>query len=350
MSVDLMFQQANAAHRAGAWAQAEAQYLELRQHHPLFANHNLGVVYVATGRFAEAEAAFRAALAIDPDCAAPRHSLGALLLAEGRYSDGWPLHEARRELPQLGIPRPSLPYPEWTGQDLAGKRLLVVYEQGLGDQIQLARLAPILAARGAEVILTCSPPLARLFRGLAAQVLPVTPGFVPPRADYWALIHSLPLRMGLTLESLPNQPYLAGAAAISTGGGVGVVARGAPSHVNDRFRSLQGDDAAALLAPGRDLAPEATGADDFQDTAEIVGGLDLVIAVDTSVAHLAGAMGKPVWILLSAVETDWRWLRNRTDSPWHPSARLYRQASAGVWAPVLAQVRRDLAALGLDRR
>lgn len=350
MSVDLLFKEANAAYRAGEWALAERRYRELTELRPLWAHHNLGVVYVATGRFAEAEMAFRTALAMDPDLPASRHSLGALLLAEGRYAEGWPLHEARRKIPGLQVPQPNLPYPEWMGENLAGRRILVILEQGLGDQIQLARLLPVLAAQGAEVIFACAPPLARLLGGMGAPGLAVTPaipGFKPPRADYWCLIHSLPLRMGLTLETIPGAPYLDEVARISAGGGVGVVARGGTVHVNDRYRSLDAKNAAALLALGRDLSPEATGAKDFQDTAEIVAGLDLIISVDTSVAHLAGAMGKPVWILLSAVETDWRWLRDRRDSPWYPSARLYRQAVANDWSAVLDEVRADLRRLGV---
>jgi ADP-heptose:LPS heptosyltransferase len=120
--------------------------------------------------------------------------------------------------------------------------------------------------------------------------------------------------------------------------------KGSPTHSNDRNRSLPPKAAAQLASLGRSLAPEDTGAGDFRDTAGIVAGLDLVISVDTAVVHLAGAMGKPVWVLLPSVETDWRWGRSGRDSPWYPSARLYRQAKPGDWAPVLRKVAADLAA------
>lgn len=348
MSVDLMFKEANAAHLAGDWAEAERRYRALTELKPSWAYHNLGVVYVATGRLDKAEAALRAAMAADPAQPATKHSLGMLLLSLGRYAEGWPLYEARREVAALRINRPNPPYPEWRGEDLAGRRLLVVTEQGLGDQIQYARFLPQLVARGAQVTFACAPSLAPLFDGLGATLAPVTEGFALPDADYWTMMMSLPLRLGLTLEQVSGAPYLAARGAPAAGG-VGVVTRGAASHANDRFRSLDPTSAAELLALGRDLAPEATGAKDFLDTARIVAGLDLVISIDTSVAHLAGAMGKPVWILLSAVETDWRWLRGREDSPWYRSARLYRQAAAGDWAPVMRRVAADLAALGLPQ-
>ena len=343
-----MFRQANAAQLAGDWAEAERRYRALVELKPSWAFHNLGVVYMATGRLEEAEAAFRAALGADPAQAATRHSLSMLLLGEGRYAEAWPLYEARREVAGLKINHPKLPYPEWRGEDLAGRRLLVVTEQGLGDQIQYARFLPGLVARGAQVTFACAPSLAPVFAGLGVTLAPVTEGFALPEADEWTLMMSLPLRLGLTLDEVSGAPYLAPAPQ-RAGGGVGVVARGAASHSNDRFRSLDPRSAAEVLALGRDLTPEATGARDFLETARIVADLDLVISVDTSVAHLAGAMGKPVWILLPAVETDWRWLRGRDDSPWYGSARLYRQTQPGDWGPVVRQVEADLAALGLPQ-
>jgi hypothetical protein len=344
MSVDGLFQRANALHTAGDFAAAEQQYRDLMDVNPVWARHNLGVVHVKTQRFNEAEAEFRAALALDPSCPQPRHSLGMLLLGGGRFEEGWRHYEARREVPGLAIPRPRLVYPEWQGEDLASKRLLVIWEQGLGDQIQFARLLPLLVDKGAKVTFVCQPVLIPLFEGMGLDLLPK--GSPAPVADYWSLLCSLPRRMGITLASIPGQSRLP-PRRMSQGGGVGVVVRGSVAHSNDRFRSLNGLDAERLAAMGRDLSPEATGARDFAETAQIVAGLDLVISVDTAVAHLAASMGKPTWILLPAVETDWRWLRDRTDSPWHPSARLYRQAAGGPWSDVLDRVAKDLAATGL---
>jgi hypothetical protein len=342
MSIDLMFKQANAAYRAGDFAGAERRYRALTRLKPGWAFHNLGALYVATRRFAEAEAAFQQALAADPANADSRHSLGMLLMGDGRYAEGWPLMEARRQVPALKIVQPTVGCPEWRGEDLAGKRLLVYPEQGFGDHIQYFRLLLKLAECGVQVTLVCPVPLVRLFEGRGVAIVAWTTGCRIPDGDYWTLISSVGLHIGLTLDNIPTEPYLA--VAGSATGGVGVVVKGSPTHLNDRNRSLPPKAAAQLAGLGRSLAPEDTGAGDFRDTAEIVAGLDVVISVDTAVVHLAGAMGKPVWVLLPSVETDWRWLRSGRDSPWYPSARLYRQARPGDWAPVLREVAADLAA------
>ncbi|MEO8113272.1 MAG: tetratricopeptide repeat protein, partial [Phenylobacterium sp.] len=159
MSVDLAFRQANAAMRAGDFAEAERQYLALVDEKPLWALHNLGALYVAAGRFADGEAAFRQALEVDPAAPLPRHALGMLLMAAGRYAEGWPLMEARRDIPGMKIPSPAVACPEWRGEDLAGKRLLVWFEQGLGDQIQFFRFLLALKDAGARVTLLCDPSL-----------------------------------------------------------------------------------------------------------------------------------------------------------------------------------------------
>ncbi len=341
MSVDLLFKQANAAYLAGDYAAAERRYKALTRLKPLWAYHNLGALYVATRRFSEAEAAFRQALATDPSLPDSRNSLGMLLLGGGRYAEGWPLTEARREIPSLNIGRPTVGCPEWAGEDLTGKRLLVYPEQGFGDQIQCFRFALELVRRGAFVTYICRPSLVTLFEGRGVDLVAATPGCRIPDGDFWTFCLSLPLHMGVTVETIPSAPYLP--VAGDHVGGVGVMTSGSPTHKNDRNRSLGRKAGAQLSTLGRSLAPEDTGAADFLETARIVAGLDLVITVDTALAHLAGAMGKPVWILLSGIETDWRWLRDRTDSPWYPSARLYRQSSLGDWGSVLRQVTADLA-------
>ena len=343
MSIDALFRQANALQAAGDFAGAERRYRALLRLKPLWAHHNLGVVYVKTGRFQQAEQEFRAALAIDPDAPGPRHSLGMLLLGGGRFEEGWREYEARRRVPGLTIPRPQVACPEWRGEDLTGKHLLVVWEQGLGDQIQFARFLPILAGRGVKVSFVCQPALIPLFEGMPVDLLPA--GSALPTADAWPLLCSIPLRLGVPLATIPAQSGLPLRSTMrGGGGGVGFVARGSHTHTNDRFRSLRGEAAKRLAALGRDLSPEATGARNFRDTAEIVAGLDLVISVDTAIAHLAASMGKPTWILIPFVETDWRWLRERVDSPWYPSAKLYRQGPAGGWGAVLDRVQADLAA------
>ena len=338
MSIESLFAEAFAAHQKGDLAQAERGYRGLIRSKPLEAQHNLGLVLGQAGRFRDAEAAFRAALAAS-DNARSRYALADLVLADGRYAEGWPLWEARRDLPDLRIPRPDAAYPEWRGEDLAGKRLLVMGEQGLGDSIMFSRYFAPLKARGAEIVFVCPPELHRLMARLGVEVAGAgeQADARAIAADYWVLTGSLPVRLETTLETIPPPAAFAGLPQ-GSGGGVGVVARGAPLHRNDHNRSLPPRLAQRLLKHGRDLTPEATGAKDFEDTARIVADLDLVIAVDTSVAHLAGSMGKPVWVLLPARDTDWRWLRGRDDSPWYPSARLFRQRVSGDWEPVLRRV------------
>lgn len=330
------FQKAVAAHQAGDFAAAEAGYLPFVGDYR--ALHNLAVLYVAAGRFAEAEAALRQVLAANPGAAPTRHSLGMLLLGDGRYAEGWPLYEARREIPGTLSPPPPVDYPEWTGGDLAGRRLLVYSEQGFGDTIQFARFLPTLAERGAEVAFICGGSLLRLFAGAGVPVSPA--GSSLPAADLWTLLCSLPGRLGITPETLP--PPLRLGVEVVGGGGIGVIARGRPTHANDRNRSLGPAEAAELAALGRDLSPEATGAADFLDTAHIVAGLDLVITVDTAVAHLAATLGVPTWILLPARGVDWRWGRRGHGTPWYPSVRLFRQQTHGEWGPTLAAVREAL--------
>jgi tetratricopeptide (TPR) repeat protein len=337
----MTFQEAVAAHRAGDLAAAEAGYRAALPKRNAF--HNLASLLAETGRAAEAEPLLRAILRQFPDDAPARHSLGMILLADGRFEEGWRLYEGRRWTPQSNTIDPAslwpdLP-PEWDGGDLGGGRLLVVGEQGFGDQLMFGRYLAQLPQRGVTLAPLLSPELLPLFPG--AEV----PRRRRPQADSWVLIGSLPYRLGLS--GPPPPPAALAASAWSGGGGIGVVTSGRPSHTNDRNRSLDAGAAAALRALGRDLSPAATGAKDFGDTAEIIAGLDLVITVDTSVAHLAGSLGAPVWILLPAIGVDWRWMHDRSDSPWYPSARLFRQRTPGDWTAVLDDLRKALGEQGL---
>jgi len=337
---------------AGALEDAAAAYRALVAADPLdaAAHHHLAGVLARLGDLAGAEGAYRRAMALAPQAWGTARALGVLLLRQGRYAEGFALFEARHHLPQYA--KPDLAFPEWRGEPLAGKRLLIWPEQGLGDQIQFARFARTAHEQGAQVTLLCWAPLARLFAAsLPAQVLAAQGAVAFEDPDYWVMSMSLAARFGASLETLPAKPYLVApggpAAPPRSGDGprIGLMARGAPG--GDATRALSEAAEAALRAlPGQviGLSPEETGARDFADTAGVIAGLDLVIAVDTAVAHLAGAMGKPCWVLLSA-EPDWRWLDRRTDSPWYPSVRLYRQPSAGDWDSVVAGVRADLAAV-----
>jgi hypothetical protein len=313
------------AHQRGELADARRLYEQTIG----VAKHNLGVVHEQLGEYPEAIRLFREALDADPARDESAASLALALLREGRYAEAWPLHERRRGLKRLKLVSPKEHWPEWKGEDIAGKRLAVIGEQGLGDQIMFARFLQPLRAKGAEVSLICGPDLVTLLGGQCTL----------NRNDFdlWCYLLGVPLHLRTTLETLP--PPVSLPVAWRGGGGVGVMPTGNPAYLKNAQRTPDPPVQAEMLALGRDLRPEATGARDFLESAEIVAGLDLVITIDTSMAHLAGSLGVPTWILLPATDTDWRWLRARTDSPWYPSVRLFRQPGAGDWAGALATVK-----------
>lgn len=316
------------AHRRGDLAAAAKLYYQTIA----AAKHNLGYLHAQQGDYDQAITLFREALDADPAEDNTANSLSLALLREGRYAEAWPLHERRRRLSTVKIPHVPPDWPEWTGGDIVGKRLGVVGEQGLGDQIMFARFLDPLRARCAEVRFVCSPELISLLGG--------QPELHRNDFDLWTYVQTLPLLLGITLETLPPPATLP--VRWRGGGGVGIMVTGNPKNPKNAPRTPPEAVQAEFLTLGRDLRPEATGARDFLDTAEIVAGLDLVITIDTSMAHLAGSLGAPTWILLPAAECDWRWLRDREDSPWYPSARLFRQPSPGDWAGALAAVKAAL--------
>lgn len=297
---------------------------------------NLAVLLDRHERYDEAEQLLREAHQRWPEDRPTAWFLGIALLARGAWEEGWPLYHQQET---RGSWAKRLSYPEWEGGPV--KSLLVLPDQGLGDQIQFARFIPVLVGHGVEVTLFCQPRLVRLFSGLGAKVLPAEGSASVPRHEAWTILSALPWRMGVTPETIPGAPYLPGKPG---GSGIGVAVRGNPVHTRDRWRSLPPDMAAELFAlPGaRSLHPEDTGAQDMEDTRRIVEDLERVVTVDTAVAHLAAAMGKPVW-LLSPAAADWRWLRGRTDSPWYPTLRIFRQHRPGDWKSALDDVRRALA-------
>ena len=323
----------------------------------------LGRAYGEAGDVAKAEQAYRSVLAADPDDKLAQLALAGIYLSVGRYAEGWPLLAARAELHPGVVPAVPLPYPEWRGEPIEGKSILVWVEQGFGDKIQFARFANSLKARGARrVSLGCSPTLTELFASLAGvdELIPIGVGAstqVSPH-DYWSRYLSLPEHLQVSLETVPAQPYLgpppgrrARWAGFGGGARVGLVWQASPTGFNGANKGLPAALAQRLLDRGAiSLHPEDTGAKDFADTAAIIEGLDLVVSIDTSVAHLAGAMGKPCWTLLPTIHCDWRWLRDRTDSPWYPTMRLYRQTAPRDWTGAVEQVIADLDAEGLTGR
>jgi hypothetical protein len=289
-------------------------------------------------QFAEAEPVYRRAHALDPGNHDAAFELSMVLLALGRYPEGWIWHEARES--RRRFLRQKLDFPEWKGEPLAGKSLFVWREQGFGDQIMMARFLPLLGA--ARITYAGPVQLRRLFEPLPVTFVDARPDRNDvARHDYWSLSGSLPKGLGVTADTVPAAPYLFGSPA-PTKARIGVVWRGEPANANDVYRSLPEEMAAALLAlPGAiSLDPLNTGARDFQETADIIAGLDLVITVDTAVAHLAGAMGRPVWVMLAKHAIDWQWPREGK-SAWYPSARLFTQSTAGDWSSVVAAVTCD---------
>ena len=338
---------------------------------------NLGTALKELGRLDGAADCYRRVLAVDPKHPEAHCNLGIVLLAQGELAAGWQEHEWRWQTPQLINARREFAHPQWYGETAIGSTLLIHAEQGFGDTIQFCRYARAAAAHGLRVILEVQRPLVRLLRDLPGVDEVIARGEPLPEFDLHCPMLSLPLALGLTLTNLPGfVPYLHAdpdqvAAWQSrlpemTGAGprIGLVWAGNPrSHSRslaavDRRRSLAPDRLAPLfkmhglhyvsLQKGGPRAPidfpltdVMDDMQDFADTAALIANLDLVISVDTAVAHLAAAMGKPVW-LLDRFDACWRWFTGRRDSPWYPGLRLYRQPRPGDWDAVLAEVANDL--------
>jgi Tfp pilus assembly protein PilF len=339
------------------------------------AHSNLGAVFLDQGAFDEAIDCCQRSVTLDPDAPQARWNLALLQLLRGNFPSGWANFEFRHRIPREA-PR-SFPQPLWCGGPLGGARILLHAEQGLGDNIQFLRYVPIVQAAGGLVILDVHPFLHRLAECLPGVVQVVNSGDPLPVFDCHCPLMSLPIVFGTTLETVPARvPYLsvpADAARAAEGIEwpadalrVGIAWAGNPRHTKDRYRSIslsllaplfQGEGVSFYFwqmgqavdqregfpgisrAPVLDLAPVTT---DMADTAAQMAHLDLVLTVDTSVAHLAGALGKPTWLMLPYTP-DWRWLLEREDSPWYPTMRLFRQPSPGDWQSVVAQVKDQLA-------
>lgn len=283
------------------------------------------------GHYQQAEAVLRDGLARFPENAAMAYALGILMLRLGRLDEGWTLYEARHRI--AGRPgKPKLSFPEWNGEEV--NSLLVLPEQGLGDQIMFSRYIGLLKSKGIAVELACSPSLARLFEPFNVEITLVDGQINIQRRDAWVMIGSLPKILG----DAPSGTYLAGSKDLT--GGIGIIVSG--NQMPDPHRSLDDESARHLLSlPGAiSLLPDHTGARDFQDTADIMAGLDLIITVDTSGAHLAGALGRPTLLLLPAL-ADWRWGLGR-QTEWYPSMKLFRQHDLGSWHPVVEEIRKFL--------
>ena len=336
---------------------------------------NRGVLNTDQDRLTEAEQDYRQAIALEPEHESAQFALGVCWLALGQWQQGWPQYEWRWRYATVNRSRPPRIAPPWDEHSsLQGKRLLLDYEQGYGDCLQFCRFVPTLAALGAEIQLRIQPALRPLLGSLSG-VQRLICDEPPHPCDYQLNLMSLPGRLAITPENIPaSQGYLSAPperiahwqSRLSELNlprpRVGLVWAGNPNHSNDRQRSLPLAQLLAALPPGfsyislqRELRPgdsrllqahpeiHCLGDQlaDFADSAALCRELDLVICVDTAVAHLCGALGVPVWIVLPFA-ADWRWLRQRDDSPWYDSARLFRQPQPGDWAGALASVAQQL--------
>ncbi|HET6608694.1 MAG TPA: tetratricopeptide repeat-containing glycosyltransferase family protein [Rhodopila sp.] len=344
---------------------------------PARAKTNLALAMMEQGRPLDAEAHCRAALALSPTYPEAHANRALALLLLGRMEEGWSEYESRWVVETMGQPLPPLHTPRWVGQKLNGETVLLFAEQGFGDVLQFCRYAPMVAAAGGRVVLVVPKPLQRLMRTLdgVSAVLSEEDGDLPP-FDYHCPLMSLPFAFKTTLETVPNArsylradpsswaPFLATLPGLKVGLVWAGKSRTEQPHAVaiDRRRSMRLTDIAPLTEvsgcsfvslqlgpPARQMAGLAAPIDvsdrlrEWNDTAELIAGLDLVISVDTAVAHLAGALGRPVW-MLNRFDTCWRWLQDREDTPWYPTMRIFRQPTKGDWASVVQRVKGALAA------
>jgi hypothetical protein len=375
-----LFAHALAEYESGRLGQASASLAGLleRQPHHVPALILSGIV---AGQRLELDAALRAfdrALAVQPDNPRAHFNKANILLLRGEWDRGWRHYERRLELAEIAPAWPDAPAPPlWLGAEpLNGKRILLRCEQGLGDTLQFCRYVKSIAAMGAHVILEAQRPLVSLLADLEGLGQIVTQGRRLPECDFYCPLMSLPLACKTTVDNVPEpQPYLTSDAAKraewrarlgeANGPRVGLVWRGTAARANDDWRSLplqsllphlpaefsyvslqkhlHPADAAVLKAhPG--IANYADQLHDFSDTAALCDCVDIIVSIDTSVAHLSAALGRPTWILLP-FSPAWRWLLEREDSPWYLSARLFRQTAPQEWLGVFASVAEQLRTL-----
>ncbi|HSV14382.1 MAG TPA: hypothetical protein VLI90_08990, partial [Tepidisphaeraceae bacterium] len=365
-------------------ADALAEFVRATHLRPHYAEacNNAGSVLELLGRPAEATRFYENAIVIQPDTAQFHENLALNLLQLGNYPAGWAEHEWRRREPTNPASR-IFPVPEWDGSPLNGRAIFLHAEQGVGDTVHFARYIPLVRehAGAGRIIVEVQPSLANLIRHGIRGVDEVVPqGQVPASPmDLHKPLLSLPPLFGTTVQTIPNQPYLtpdpakvaAWAAKLPPRDRtlrIGLTWSGNPRHKNDRNRScppaqleplgsVEGVSYISLRKGAAVQNPPASlrlidlteQLQDFADTAALMANLDLLVSVDTAVVHLAGAMGMPGWVMLPYV-ADWRWLLGREDSPWYPSLKLFRQATAGDWTNVVERVRAALSEYVAGRR
>ncbi len=345
------------------------------------AHNNAGHALLNLNRSREAITSYDRAVALRDGYARARFGRALAYLKSGDFARGWQDYEWRWR--DCQAPRDDLGVPAWQGEDIAGQTILLHAEQGLGDTLQFVRFAPQVAARGARVVLEVPRPLLRLLRRVDGVSAVIPRDGVRPPIDRHCPMASLPLACGVRLDTIPAAPYLRGPAGACRPDGVagqtpgmvvGLVWAGDPrvaelhSNLVDRRRSTTLDSLSPLFevagirfvsfqfgaARGQmagtafPVADAMDGVTDFADTAARMAGIDLLISVDTSMVHLAGGLGVPVW-MLSRFDGCWRWLEGRDDSRWYPTMRIFRQTAPGDWPGVVAQVATALRRLAATR-
>jgi len=375
-----------ALHRQQRHDEAIAAYCAALRIHPGHVNActNLGVALAEQWRMADALRIHAAAVQLAPNHAEIRYNRALALLMAGEFAEGFAEFEWRWRA--QGMLPHGLSGPQWQGENLEGRRILVHDEGGFGDTLQFIRFVPGLVADRVEVLVRVQKPLLRLMQRSLPGVQVLTHGDAMPAFDVHCPMLSLPRALATTLDTIPGQaPYLMPDRAAtarwqtrfvgrSTDLRVGLVWAGEPRPGSQMVHAMDGRRSAPLSAfaefadlsgvrlislqrgvaatmerpPGLCLWDPMAEMVDFADTAGLIANLDLVITVDTAVAHLAGGLGRPVW-LMSRFDACWRWLAGRRDSPWYPGLRLYRQPKPGDWAAVIAEVAKDLRALANEK-
>ncbi len=388
--VDQHYDLPDPQHSLGVVLQLQGRFQEAIKHYraaiafdPGFvkAHYNLANACLRLGLYADAADSARATLQYDPEHANAHWLLGMLLLQQGDFENGWQEYEWRWKSQGFTSKMPELGRPQWDGSPLTGKTLLIHMEQGRGDMIQFVRYASQAAATGGRVIVSVLPELVSLLTTAPGVSQAIDREGKLPDFDVHAPAQSLPYILRATLDTIPaNVPYLSPdlikvnkwQQMLPADGKlrIGLAWQGTPAHIDDHNRSCPLTDFMPIaglaevtfyslqLGYGSDQISSLPGTmkvinltnriHDFSDTAALITNLDLVICVDTAVAHLSGALGKPVWALLPYI-SEWRWLLDREDTPWYPSMRLFRQSSPGDWAGVMSAVQKELAQL-LDGR
>jgi len=364
----------NALMDMGRWEEAIASYRAALRFMPSFAEAyvTIATALQALGKPYEAMASCHRALAIDPNCAEAHWNLALALLQVGEYRQGWEEFQWRWKKRGYTSAARTFLQPEWDGATFPGKKILIHCEQAFGDSIQFARFLPLVAERGGKVIVECPSPLRTIMESVKGVTEVVSSGDNPPPFDFHLPLMSLPLIFNTQLASVPKEtPYILpsleklakwSSRFLDTRSfRVGIAWAGRKRPDPNRtcpFRNLLplADISGVSLyslqmscdmretentSQGIGVIDFTSDIDDFADTAALIANLDLVISIDTAVAHLSGALGKETWVLLPHA-ADWRWMLERDDSPWYPTAKLYRQESPGDWPGVVTRLEKAL--------